>query len=362
MSYTNGLDKPSEYFNTVLYTGNATDNHTITGVNFQPDWVWVKGRSEVSSHRLNDAVRGAGKELLTNTSGAEYTYSPNTSLKSFDSDGFTLGTDNGINKSGVTYASWSWLASNTTASNTDGSITSTVSANTTSGFSIVSYTGTANANETVGHGLNSTPDIVLIKNRDRATDWPVINPRRTSTVDTNMTYFNTTSIETDHNNIMGDNLPNATTFGIDDDTSVNVNGENFIAYCWHSVKGFSSFGSYQGSGNADGPFIYTGFKPAMVIIKNMTQGEDWNIGDNKRNITYPSGANVNNAELKANTSGAEVDRSIRGGGITQYDMLSNGIKLRGSNPETNFSGHSYIYMAFAESPLVGTNNTPATAR
>jgi len=350
MAYTT-IDKPSDYFNTVLYTGTGSSQN-ITGVGFQPDLLWLKSRSNADFHYFQDVVRGVTKQLATNTTGAETSYT--NGVTAFGTDGFTVDSSNWSNRSGGTFVGWNWLADNTSgSSNTDGSITSTVSANTTSGFSIVSYTGTANANETVGHGLNSTPDIVLIKNRDRATEWPVINPRRTSTVDTNMTYFNTTSIESDHNNIMGDNLPNATTFGIDDDTSVNVNGENFIAYCWHSVKGFSKFGSYVGNGSTDGSFIYTGFKTAMFIIKNMSASEAWAIRDTKR-APY----NVGNVDLFPNLSNVETTSA----GGNNYDILSNGIKLRGADARQNQSGQNYIYMAFAENPFVTSTGIPTTAR
>ena len=348
MAYT-PIDKPSDYFNTVLYTGNATDNHTITGVNFQPDWVWVKGRSEVSSHRLNDVVRGAGKELLTNTTDAEYTYSPNTSLKSFDSDGFTLGTDNGINKSSVTYTSWNWLAGGTAVSNTQGSITSSVSANTTSGFSIVSWTGNGSNGATIGHGLGVTPAIVITKRRSAVGDWLVGG----SLIDTvrgganSLLLLNTTAAMDSNSEVY--QTFSSTTFQVGVNAYANTSGSTMISYCFAEVKGFSKFGSYTGNGSTDGTFVYTGFKPAFAILKG-TNDTNWRMFDNKR-----LGYNPDNNALYPNGSDAEDTQDL-------IQFFSNGFKLTTTTTQLNGSGTSYIYMAFAENPLVGTNNIPATAR
>lgn len=343
------INKPNTYFNTVLYTGNATDNHTITGVNFQPDWVWVKGRSEISSHRLNDAVRGAGKELLSNTGDAEYTYSPNTSLKSFDSDGFTLGTDNGINKSSVTYASWNWLAGGTAVSNTQGSITSSVSANQIAGFSIVSYTGTG-ANATVGHGLTgSAPNVVIIKRRNSTGEWVF---GHSSLGFTKFMEMNSSGASQTSSTRFNDTAPTSSVFSIGTAVDVSTNGGTYIAYCFAEKKGFSKFGSYVGNnGGTDGVFVYTGFKPALVIQKLTSDaGGNWLIRDNKRN-TF----NTVNSQLESNTSDAEETNHA-------IDFLSNGFKTRANGLNQQDSGYTYIYMAFAENPLVGTNNVPATAR
>ena len=347
------INKPNTYFNTVLYTGNATDNHTITGVNFQPDWVWVKGRSEVSSHRLNDVVRGAGKELLTNTTDAEYTYSPNTSLKSFDSDGFTLGTDNGINKSSVTYTSWNWLAGGTAVSNTQGSITSSVSANTTSGFSIVSWTGNGSNGATIGHGLGVTPAIVITKRRSAVGDWLVGG----SLIDTvrgganSLLLLNTTAAMDSNSEVY--QTFSSTTFQVGVNAYANTSGSTMISYCFAEKKGYSKFGSYTGNGSADGPFVYTGFAPAFVLIKRTSSaGNNWQLYDNKRNAF-----NVINNVLFPNLSDAEATQST-----TNIDMLSQGFKLRGNSATVNGSGDSYIYMAFAESPLVTSTGIPTTAR
>jgi len=350
MSYTNGLDKPSDYFNTKLYTGNGTDAHAITGVGFSPDFVWLKGRSVAEHHTLNDTVRGANKQLFSNLTYGESTETDR--LQSFDSDGFTLGTDVIVNQSSQTFVSWNWLASNTTASNTDGSITSTVSANTTSGFSIVSYTGNGTGGATIGHGLGSAPKMFITKSRSSARSWAVYNENigntkalfldTTAVQDTDSTYWNSTS-------------PNSSVLTLGSRSEMNHSGENFIAYCFAEKKGFSKFGSYTGNGNADGTFIYTGFKPAFVMIKVTSTTGNWVILDNKRSDV--SNANVNDQVLYPNLSNAELSSTTRA-----IDTVSNGFKCRGDGGNINASGSTYIYMAFAENPFVTSGGIPTTAR
>jgi len=351
------INKPNTYFNTLLWTGTGATN-SLTGVNFKPDFVWIKQRSSTTWHNLYDINRGVTKALASNDTGAEDTRA--TGLTSFNTDGFTVGSDNNANGSSNTYAAWNWLGSNTTTNNTAGTISSTVCANTTSGFSVVKYTGTGSL-ATVGHGLGVAPAMIIIKRYDGGSggQWniyhqalgntKVIYLNSTATPDTTATRWNNTS-------------PTSSVFTINTSGDVNNSTNNHIAYCFAEVKGYSAFGSYAGTGSTNGPFIYTGFKPAFIMIKTTSAAEAWNMGDNKRNITYPAGANVNNAELYANSSSAETDRSTRGGGTTQFDMLSNGFKCRGVNPDINYSGYNYIYMAFAENPFVGTNNVPTTAR
>ena len=326
------INKPTDYFNTKTYSGNSS-TQAITGVGFQPDWVWLKRRDQTAWHYLTDAVRGVQKTIFSNDTSAEVT--KGTGLTAFNSDGFTLGSEGDVNESGGTYVGWNWLASNTTTSNTDGSITSTVSANTSAGFSIVSYTGTGSSS-TTGHGLNSAPEIMISKSRTAVQNWSV----HTTIIDGSLDYLvlNDTSAKAD------------SSFTAPTSTVIPTRtGSDYISYNFHSVKGYSKFGSYTGNGNADGPVIYTGFKPAMIIFKNTT-GEFWNIFDNKRD---PS--NQVDAKLYPNGNNAEASTS-------QLDFLSNGFKLRNTEPEFNQSGTEIIYMAFAESPLVGTNNIPATAR
>jgi len=343
MAYTT-IKKPSDYFNTKLYAGNS-GTQSITGVGFQPDFLWIKRRTNAGDHNLVDVIRTSDKTLISNDTGAEYS---NNTITSFDSDGFSLsGSDGALNASSNDYASWNWLASNTTASNTDGSITSTVSANTTSGFSIVSYTGTG-ANATVGHGLGSTPSVVMVKRRNGNSWWYV---RHTGTnITDGHVFLNTTSTaSTQSTSIIG---LSSSTFSLGTEVSVNDSGGTFIAYCFAEKQGFSKFGSYVGNGSTDGTFVYTGFKPAFVIMKRTDTTENWLIKDSVRD-TF----NVADKRLFANLNQAE-GTSANG----SIDILSNGFKQRGSDIITNASGGTYIYMAFAEAPLVGSNNVPATAR
>jgi hypothetical protein len=345
MAYTT-IDKPTDYFNTTLYSGND-GTQSITSLDFQPDFLWFKSRNTVVANTLVDSIRGNTKQLSSNSTGAEttptYPY-----VDTFNSDGWTMinGSSSGGNTSGRTYVNWSWKAGGTASSNTDGSITSSVSANQDAGFSIVSYTGTASA-ETIGHGLGAIPKIVIIKNRDRVSGWHVggdaigsvnqyLNLNDTAAIDSAGTGFQSFS---------------STTFGIGSDTDWNASGESIIAYCFAEKKGFSKFGSYTGNGNADGTFVYTGFKPAWVMVKKTdTSGNSWFMWDNKRS---PYNEMVNC--LLANTNDAELtDREI--------DFLSNGFKTRANDGNYNASGGTYIYMAFAENPFVTSTGIPTTAR
>ena len=336
------INKSSDYFNTKLYTGNATVR-SITGVGFQPDWTWIKRRSGADNHYLFDAVRGVLNFLQSNDTSAENTRA--SSLTSFDSDGFSLGTHGDVNSSGQTFASWSWLGGNGTASNTDGSITSTVSANTTSGFSIVSWTGNGTHPSTIGHGLGSTPKMIITKPRSTTGAWHSYH----------VAIGNGAEIYLDKNNAQSNNTtwnsttPTSSVFTVGNN-DVNTSGTTYIAYCFAEKKGFSKFGSYTGNGSTDGTFIYTGFKPAMVILKITSGASNWRIVDNKRD-----GYNPQNNPLLPNATDTETTTPI-------VDLYSNGFKLRTTDTALNGSGNSHIYMAFAESPLVGTNNIPAVAR
>jgi len=346
MAYTT-INKSTDYFNTKLYTGNGS-TQSITGVGFQPDWVWLKSRSNAQGHNLFDAVRGVNKPLFSDDSNGEATTTDRLSL--FDSDGFTLGSNTNVNNTGYTYASWNWLGANGTASNTDGSITSTVSANTTSGFSIVSYTGTANSSDTVGHGLGVVPKMIIIKRRDGAggTNWCVYH---VSNNNTKVMFLESTSSGISNVRYWNNTTPTSSVFTIGNDSSLNASGGTFVAYCFADIKGFSKFGSYVGNGNADGTFVYTGFKPAFFLFKRTDGANSWGIMDNKRST---SGANEIDKGLKPDSANAEYT------GFNKIDFTSNGIKLKSTDSDNNASGASYIYMAFAEEPLVGDN--PCTAR
>ena len=339
------INKPTDYFNTKLYTGNGS-TQSITGVGFQPDWVWVKERGGANSHMLADAVRGATKIVFSNLTNAEDTDA--NSITSFDSDGFGVGSSGNVNASGDTYVGWNWLANGAGSANTDGSISSTVSANTTSGFSIVSYTGNGTSGATIGHGLSSKPTDIFVKSRNDTTNWCSQHKALGST---KFMRLNDTRAVTTNTARWNDTEPTTSVFSVGNDSETNQNGNTYIAYCFAEKKGFSKFGSYTGNGNADGPMIYTGFKPAFFLIKNADDAtDDWQIMDNKRN-----GYNPQNNILQPNLSDAE-------GSSTRVDFLSNGIKINSSSAFINGSGETIIYMAFAEEPLVGTNNIPATAR
>jgi len=342
MSYTNGLDKPTDYFNTNLYVGNGTDAHAITGVGFQPDFVWLKNRDGANAHQAFDSVRGATETLFVNETSAEATYS--NTLQSFDTDGFTVGTSSGANLNANNFVSWNWLASNTTASNTDGSITSTVSANTTSGFSIVSYTGTG-ANATVGHGLGSAPTMIIVKNINSTNDWNIGHPAMgwdkrlffNSNAESSGASWNSTA-------------PTSSVFSIGTASATNTSGNSHIAYCFAEKKGFSKFGSYTGNGNADGTFVYTGFKPAWVMAKKSNSTGNWVIVDTKRD-----GYNGANDTLQANVTDVES-------GGNRFDIVSNGFKARSTSGYSNTSGDTFIYMCFASEPFTTSTGIPTTAR
>ena len=341
------INKPSEYFNTKLYTGTGSSN-SVTGVGFQPDWVWIKGRSDAPDHFLFDAVRGVTNSIRTNVDSATYTEAQ--LLTAFGSDGFTVGTNTNVNASSQTFVAWNWLANGAGVSNTDGSITSTVSANTTSGFSIVTYTGTgiASGTETVGHGLGEVPSVVIQKRTGGTANWNMYHKSVGNTGSLSLNLTSATNTQTDY---WGDTTPSDLVVTIGPNTAIS--GAN-VLYCFAEKKGFSKFGSYTGNGNADGTFVYTGFKPAFVIQKHYSGAatEGWQMWDTKRN-TY----NLTDLVLTADASSAEFTATARA-----IDILSNGFKCRGADNSGNASGQGYIYMAFAENPLVGTNNIPATAR
>jgi hypothetical protein len=346
MSYTNGLDKPTDYFNTKLYTGNGNSSHAITGVGFQPDWVWIKDRDSAVNHLLHDSIRGVTNLLVSNTNAGD---DVNTIiLKSFDTDGFTVGSNGASNENGTSFVSWNWLGANGTASNTDGSITSTVSANTTSGFSIVSYTGTG-ANATIGHGLGVAPNVVWVKNRSQADVWTCyysvlgsgkyIELSETSSEQT-------AGVEGRWNNTN----PNSTVVSLGIKDQVNGSSENIIAYCFAEKKAFSKFGSYTGNGSTDGTFVYTGFKPAYLIVKRTDSTSNWNIFDNKRNP-------YNNPGILIAGNNANPDASSY-----PIDFISNGFKCRSTLSDFNASGGSFIYMCFSENPFVTSTGIPTVAR
>jgi hypothetical protein len=345
MAYT-AIDKPSDYFNTVLWTGNGSAR-SITGVGFAPDLVWSKGRQATSRGLFHDTIRGATKYIDSTRTIEETTNAQG--LTAFGSDGFSLGTTGEVNYNGDTFASWNWLGANGTASNTDGSITSSVSANTTAGFSIVSYTGTGGG-KTVGHGLGVAPKMFILKNRSSGDyNWSVWHGDL-STPTTARLSINTTAAQLNNSANWNDGVPNSTILNLGSDAGHNANGDNYIAYCFAEKQGYSKFGSYTGNGSTDGPFVYTGFKPAFYMTKRTDATSNWHMYDAKRDVD-----NSVRAELRANTTDSEVD-------VERVDFLSNGIKTRNTGAAMNTSGGSYIYMCFAESPFTTSTGIPTTAR
>jgi len=458
MAYTT-IDKPTDYFNTKLYTGTGSSN-SITGVGFQPDWIWWKHRGSATYwHNLMDSVRGASKQLYSNASDSEGT---NTNgLESFDSDGFTVGSDNGANESGQNFVSWNWLAGGTApaitysvkvvsdsgnkyrfddfgtsavtldlqeggtytfdqsdssnsghplrfytasdksggeyttgvttsgtagssgaktvitvaasaptlyyqcsnhagmggqantnstfgSSNFSGTEKSTVSINTTAGFSIMAYAGTT-AVDTYGHGLSQKPEMIIIKRRTLTGNWVIYHKDIGAT---KHLHLNTTDAENTYQYMFNNTEPTNSLITLSDDGEVNKASSNYVAYVFHSVKGYSKFGSYTGNGNVDGTFVYTGFRPAWILLKVTSTSNDWILLDNKRDSF-----NVATKKLLPNESNAESSDS----GVST-DFLSNGFKIRTAGGNVNQSSATFVYMAFAESPFVNSNGVPTNAR
>jgi len=463
MAYTT-IDDPTIYFNTKLYTGNGS-TQSITGVGFQPDWLWIKNRSGSNNHILQDAVRGATKSLESDGTAAETTSS--TRVTSFDSDGFSIGSAGTNNTNSNNYVSWNWLAGGTApaitynvkvvsdsgnkyrfddfgtsavtldlqeggtytfdqsdssnsghplrfsttsngthgggseyttgvtttgtpgssgaktvitvaasaptlyyyctqhsgmggqantnslfgSSNFSGSIQSTASAGSTQGLSIVSFTGNSTAGATVGHGLGVVPSVVLVKSRDGTYGWGMYHHKNTSAPETDYLSINNTDATVDDVNFWNDTAPTSSVFSLGGTDAINKTSNGHVAYCFAEKKGYSKFGSYVGNGNANGTFVYTGFKPALIILKESSaSGDNWRIIDNKR-----LGYNENNYPMYPSVSNAE-------GTEIACDMLSNGFKLRSTGGGTNQSGNTFIYICFAESPFVNSNGVPTNAR
>ena len=348
MAYT-GINKPSDYFETKLYTGDGSTQN-ITGLDFQPDWVWIKYRnSGTYGHDLYDVVRGVKKVLNSNNSNAQYTEQDR--LTAFTSDGFTLGGSASVNENNGTYVSWNWKAgtsfTNDASSTGIGTIDSAGSVNNDSGFSIVTYTGTG-SNGTIKHGLSTAPKMVMVKSLGESEAWNCYNANLTSPA--YVVQLSTKGAQFSNGSTWNSTAPTSSVFSVGTDAGTNKNSINFIAYCFADVQGFSKMGSYIGNGSADGSFIYTGQKSAFIMIKRIDTAADWEIYDNKR-----LGFNDDNAPLYANATTAE-------GGNGRVDILSNGFKIRAQSGNLGATGGTYIYMAFAENPFVTSTGVPATAR
>ena len=342
--------KPTDYFNTVLWAGNGSANRNITGVGFQPDWVWVKNRSRSSNHTIVDILRGSGSYPMSSSNNSVQDSGDTNQVEGFISDGFTVGSSTNTNANSENLVGWSWRANGAGSSNSDGSISSTVSVNTTAGFSIVSYAGNgaSSGTATVGHGLGAVPQVVLQK---RATgsgqNWHMYH---VGTGNGSALILNDTQAKNTQTDYWGDTTPTSSVVTVGPN---NLSTGTNILYCFTEKKGFSKFGIYTGNGVADGAFIYTGFKPAWLMAKEVSQsGESWIILDNTRSIF-----NVTDEVLFANANQQEeANQSSKG-----IDFLSNGFKIRSTDAVLN-DGEQYIYMAFAEEPLVASNGDPATAR
>ena len=350
------ISKPGLHFNTVLYTGNGS-SQTITGVGFQADFIWFKERSSAGEHKLNNSVLGTNYYLISNsTSGDDTTGS---GIQSYNSDGYAVSNASNINDNTETYVTWNWLAGGSASSNTDGDITSSVSANTTAGFSIVSYTGNGSAGATVGHGLGSAPAVMIFKIRNTADNWRVYHQGIDATAPEDYhAQLNSTGARIDNAGFFNDTAPTSSVFTLGSDSGINGSSNTFIAYCFAEKKGYSKFGTYTGNGNVDGPFVYTGFKPAWVMTKCASTSSTytvWGMWDNKRN-PFNASSNVLATDLNEAENGSTI-------GTTQpMDLLSNGFKARANSSIHNLSGETHLYMAFAESPFVTSTGIPNNAR
>jgi hypothetical protein len=351
MAYTN-IDDPSAHFQTATYTGSNNQSITNDGnSDLQPDFVWIKRRSNADHHNLTNSSLGVNKQLLSSSSNAEQ--SRTDQIQSFNTDGFTLGTDGAgyTNSPGNTYVGWQWKANaGTTSSNTNGNITSTVQANTTAGFSIVTYTGTGSTG-TVGHGLGVVPSVMIIKNREYAASWVVYHKDIHADAEEYGLRLNNLNARESNSGFWNNTAPTSSVFTIGGNAGVN-NGDNtdtLVAYCFAEKQGYSKFGKYTGAGSGS-PFVYTGFKPALVICKRIDSTNDWGIVDSKRE-TYNGATKT----LFADLTNAESSTYT-------VDLLSNGFRPASNHSIFNQSGGSYIYMAFAENPFVTSTGIPTTAR
>ena len=348
MAYTT-INKSSNFFNTKLYTGNGS-TRSITGVGFTQDFTWIKSRSTAQAHYAFDTVRGAATQIYPASASSQDAGQTN-GLSAFTSDGFNLGTEVGVNGNGATFASWNWKAGTAVSGNTSGSGTDktyTGSVNATAGFSIIKYVGNGTAGHTIPHHLGIAPKMVMVKSLSGNEDWMVYNKNSGAG---NFLILNSTAAAASGTQ-WNSTTPTNSVFSIGSNNNMNQNGNNFIAYCFAEKQGYSKFGSYAGNGNADGTFVYTGFKPAFVMTKQTNGSDWWVINDTKRDPF-----NASTLGIRPNDSAAESSDSA-----WTKDKLSNGFKQRTANGGSNGSGNTYIYIAFAEAPLVGTNNVPCTAR
>ena len=352
MAYT-AIDDPSAHFQTTLYSGDGSTQSITNGGNsdLQPDWVWIKERSASDDHKSYDSSRGTTKKISQNDTSTEENQE---GLTAFNSDGFSLGSHAGSNQSGQTYVAWQWKAnggSRTTFAEDGNNPAGGYQANTTAGFSIIDYTGTG-ATGTIAHGLGAKPDFWVIKNRAASGwSWYLYHGSNTSAPETELLYMNNTDATLDTDAVWNDTAPTSSVFTVNTNGGVNDDDNTYICYLFTSIQGYSKFGGYTGNGNADGTFVYTGFKPAWVMWKRTDGGTGmWQIMDTTRDPF-----NVMDLYLQANATNAEGDYDF-------VDFLSNGFKHRHTSSHSNGDGETYIYLAFAESPFVTSGGVPCTAR
>jgi hypothetical protein len=343
---TNG----AAYMAATTYTGNGstqTITNTVSSTSFQPDLIWIKSRSNAFNNFLTNSVAGATQYLISNSTDAEAN-AGSVGITAFNSNGFSMGSGAALNTNAATYVGWQWKAGTTSASNTNGSITSTVSAGATQGFSVVTYTGTG-ANATVGHGLGVAPRMIIVKGRSTAGDpWAVYHA---SLANTQYLYLNTTAAVATGVNLWNSTTPTSSVFSVGASQDTNRSAGTLVAYCFAAVAGYSAFGSYTGNGSSDGPFVYTGFRPRFVMFKLTSgAGGNWIMVDTSRD-TY----NLSTNKLGANVSDAENGANVGNSTQNTLDILSNGFKLRATQTDTNGNGNTYIYACFAENPFRNAN-------
>ena len=335
--------QPNQNYAPVAYSGTGASN-SITGVGFQPDFTWIKERNGGNSHMLTDVIRGVGFHLESNGNASQITQAQG--VTAFGTDGFTLGTYTGMNTSGQNFISWNWKGSNGTTSNGEGSVTTTVSANPTMGFSVVKWDG-GGATDTIGHGLGAIPKLIIIKRyNDGSNAWQVYYVAGGN----NMKMYLSGTDGSTSSGWMNSTNPTSTVFTVTNDADINDSGGQYVAYCFANVKGAIQSGKYKGNGNADGPFIHTGFRPGWIMCKRYSDTGNWVVWDTKRD-----GYNGDNSTLDPNTA----DQDDTG---EQIDILSNGFKMRNTGTWANASGSNYIYLAVATIPFVSSNSKAGTSR
>ena len=332
------IDNPELYFQTKLYTGQASSqgDGTTTAITFdgdedmQPDLIWIKNRDGTDWHDVTDSVRGVAKSIFPNNDDAEEAAA--TSVTAIGSDGFTVGSSDQVNDASDKYVAWCWKES------------------ADAGFDILTFEGNSTDDTDISHNLSAVPHFMIVRNFDADKEWCVYHHKNTSAPETDQLVLNTNAATTDSDDKWSDEAPTSSVFTVGDSSQLNASGNTSIGYLWSEKQGFSKFGSYTGNGNADGTFVYTGFRPAMVIIKVTSTTSSWRIYDAKRDIDNPC-----NTRLLPNEDGADSTETL-------FDLCSNGFKLRTSDSATNGAGSTYIYIAFAEAPFVNSKGVPCNAR